>query len=539
MQHRIYYHPAEGWIENKCKWNYQLKAENGIEVSSVIVERNECKKISYTMEKNENKLGLFFVPLDENLNPLRGEKLRDFSIETDLALTELNYREGFLRNVKVKDSRKIKEEIGLREVEEKLGFETTPKGLRDFLKELMKEEMPFYPLYIDSVGIITPSLPSLEEVEKAAERRLRLLKDMAEDEKIVLSPIPVFSGNELFVPYVVYSYNPFSPSEERNIEESDVRVRRKAWFSFLQASRNSIDPFNSSEAFDFHSKYVYYEKERQWQYLVRNHSLAFGYSPLEEKEEDLKIQIIFSHNLAFPNPINLYLQAEMGMGNFFVHAFPTIPSLHEILSLCSLERALDLAVVNENLEKCPVEFHPLTALLELKSFAFDEDPRVYFIDKKFVEEHGSYFSDYLANASIIKRIEKKLIEKLKKVFEADNDVILVYLFGSYAQGRIHPLSDVDIAILLKESVDFFEKKLDLTETISKTLLTDEFDLVMLNEASPGLLFEIFNKGKVLVNKDENVRIEFLLRSIKKYIDTYPLRKLAEEILIEKIKNYAS
>jgi len=43
----------------------------------------------------------------------------------------------------------------------------------------------------------------------------------------------------------------------------------------------------------------------------------------------------------------------------------------------------------------------------------------------------------------------------------------------------------------------------------------------------------------LVNKDENVRIEFLLRGIKKYIDTYPLRKLAEEILIKKIKNYAS
>jgi len=142
----------------------------------------------------------------------------------------------------------------------------------------------------------------------------------------------------------------------------------------------------------------------------------------------------------------------------------------------------------------------------------------------------------------LKRIKHSLlplIEKLKKVLEADDDVILVYLFGSYAQGRIHPLSDVDIAILLKESVDFFEKKLDLTETISKTLLTDEFDLVMLNEASPGLLFEIFNKGKILVNKDENVRIEFLLRSIKKYIDTYPLRKLAEEILIEKIKNYAS
>jgi len=142
----------------------------------------------------------------------------------------------------------------------------------------------------------------------------------------------------------------------------------------------------------------------------------------------------------------------------------------------------------------------------------------------------------------LKRIKHSLlplIEKLKKVLEADDDVILVYLFGSYAQGKVHPLSDVDIAVLLKENVDFFEKKLDLMEIISRTLLTDEIDLVILNEASLGLLFEIFNKGKVLVNKDENVRIEFLLRSVKKYIDTYPLRKLTEEILIEKIKNYAS
>ena len=132
-----------------------------------------------------------------------------------------------------------------------------------------------------------------------------------------------------------------------------------------------------------------------------------------------------------------------------------------------------------------------------------------------------------------------LIEKLKEALSLDKDVITVYLFGSYAEGKIHALSDVDIGILLKENVDFFKKRMQLIEIISKVLLTDEVDLIILNEAPSSLCFEIFNKGKIMLNKDENVRVEFLLRNVKKYIDTAFLRKLSEEMLIKKIKNYAS
>ena len=132
-----------------------------------------------------------------------------------------------------------------------------------------------------------------------------------------------------------------------------------------------------------------------------------------------------------------------------------------------------------------------------------------------------------------------LLKELSETFNADNDITAAYLFGSYAKGKNHPLSDIDIAVLLKENMDFFQKKLDLIETASETLSTDEFDLVILNQASPGLAFEILNNGKILVNKNENLRIEFLLKNAKKYMDTYPLRKLSEDFLIKRIKNYAS
>lgn len=132
-----------------------------------------------------------------------------------------------------------------------------------------------------------------------------------------------------------------------------------------------------------------------------------------------------------------------------------------------------------------------------------------------------------------------LITRLEETFEKDEDIILAYLFGSYARNKQHPLSDIDIAVLLKENVDFFQKKLDLIEPVSKILGTDEFDLVILNEAPLNLTFEILSRGKTIVNKDENLSVRFLLKNTKKYMDTYILRKLSEELLIKKIKRYAS
>jgi len=51
-----------------------------------------------------------------------------------------------------------------------------------------------------------------------------------------------------------------------------------------------------------------------------------------------------------------------------------------------------------------------------------------------------------------------LLKDLEKELRKNPDIIFAYIFGSYGRGKIHSLSDVDIAIYLKENTDFFEKK---------------------------------------------------------------------------------
>jgi len=66
-------------------------------------------------------------------------------------------------------------------------------------------------------------------------------------------------------------------------------------------------------------------------------------------------------------------------------------------------------------------------------------------------------------------------------------VRLAYLFGSQATRRTHPNSDVDIAVLLDESLtsdELFAERLRLLGDLSHIFGTDNVDFVILNEAPP-------------------------------------------------------
>jgi len=43
-------------------------------------------------------------------------------------------------------------------------------------------------------------------------------------------------------------------------------------------------------------------------------------------------------------------------------------------------------------------------------------------------------------------------DNLRDFFDAQDEVLLAYLFGSHATGQEYPLSDVDIGVLLSERV---------------------------------------------------------------------------------------
>ncbi len=132
-----------------------------------------------------------------------------------------------------------------------------------------------------------------------------------------------------------------------------------------------------------------------------------------------------------------------------------------------------------------------------------------------------------------------LIPILKKRLWEQQAVLFVYLFGSYGKGKPTPLSDVDIALFLEESLgeieNYTDKKIDLLGIANDVLHTDEVDLVILNEAPLSFRYQVLKTGRLLFSKDERKRIDFETSTLDEYWDTEPLRIMNWKGLVRKVK----
>lgn len=108
------------------------------------------------------------------------------------------------------------------------------------------------------------------------------------------------------------------------------------------------------------------------------------------------------------------------------------------------------------------------------------------------------------------------IEHLGDFFMRESNVLFVYLFGGLMKKTPSPLSDVDLAVYVKNP-----KKLDylkLFGKISRILCTEEMDLILLNEAPLSLAGRILQNRKVLIDKNPFLRQEYESLILRKYFD---------------------
>ena len=89
------------------------------------------------------------------------------------------------------------------------------------------------------------------------------------------------------------------------------------------------------------------------------------------------------------------------------------------------------------------------------------------------------------------------INLLEPLLESYSRIIFAYIFGGLATGKQRPLSDVDIAVYLDRYVDKAEAKLEIIGSLSDTLVTDEIDLVILNDAPISLVGRILKKKRLM------------------------------------------
>ena len=127
--------------------------------------------------------------------------------------------------------------------------------------------------------------------------------------------------------------------------------------------------------------------------------------------------------------------------------------------------------------------------------------------------------------------------QLASLFQ-QHPVQLAYLFGSQATGWTHAESDVDIAVLLEASLtadERFTEQLTLIGALSDLFGTDHVDVVVLNEASPLLAYEVLHTGVLLYCPNDDTRVDFQVRALCAYEDTAPLRNLLAEAMVERLK----
>jgi predicted nucleotidyltransferase len=130
---------------------------------------------------------------------------------------------------------------------------------------------------------------------------------------------------------------------------------------------------------------------------------------------------------------------------------------------------------------------------------------------------------------------EKIKEILKRYFQNHPEIVVAYIFGSTAQGKINVLSDIDIAIIL-DSQEVNEKlyrygyKAEILTDLIKLLKTNNVDLVILNEANSLLRHRVLYFGNLVYSKNEKKRIQFQIDTMNKYNDFRQLIRLHLENL---------
>ncbi len=132
------------------------------------------------------------------------------------------------------------------------------------------------------------------------------------------------------------------------------------------------------------------------------------------------------------------------------------------------------------------------------------------------------------------------IEQLSELIaflSTQSDVAAAYLFGSQAEGRAAPRSDVDIAILLIGQPDpeqMWKRRLALWDALEQ-FTKRKLDLVILNQAPPLLQNQVLKHGRLLYEGDRAARVEFEVRAGKVYADLKPMQDFFGRALLREIK----
>jgi len=126
---------------------------------------------------------------------------------------------------------------------------------------------------------------------------------------------------------------------------------------------------------------------------------------------------------------------------------------------------------------------------------------------------------------------KDNITKLTEILNSKSHIVFAYLFGSRVKNYCNKRSDWDLAVCFSEPPEnfgdwpAFELEAELSRAVESTV-----QVIILNKRLPPPVFgfQIISEGVILIERDENLRLEFENRILRQYYDwQYFLRRQIE------------
>lgn len=135
----------------------------------------------------------------------------------------------------------------------------------------------------------------------------------------------------------------------------------------------------------------------------------------------------------------------------------------------------------------------------------------------------------------LQNLNNKLKEQIIDYFKNKEEVIAVYLFGSYAEGKERYLSDIDIGILMdSKDRDFVTRRRNDYMVELARILRKDIHPVILNSASEELLKQIFSKGQCIIVNNSRELARYTMVMFVKIAEFAYYRRQMQSGLIRKV-----
>jgi predicted nucleotidyltransferase len=164
------------------------------------------------------------------------------------------------------------------------------------------------------------------------------------------------------------------------------------------------------------------------------------------------------------------------------------------------------------------------ALIKIRNF-FMSDSQKYFDVSKTSRNTGTMTRD--------KDLSRNDIRALRDVFQRYPSIQAVYVFGSMGSGKMHPESDLDLAIVSRSRA-LKKKKLQLLTVLASIGFCD-VDLVFLDTKDIVLKYEVVRQNRLIYAVEDFDRGSMYSKIIRQYLDFAPYLEIQRKAYKRRIE----